>query len=75
LAWKTLDKTRFGAIAETLGRELIPAGSPQTKGRIERLRESPQSRLPVWFVLNGISAMEQTNGGNGIVIVRFPFSE
>jgi transposase len=61
LAGKTLDKTQFGFIAEKLGCELIPAGSPQAKGRIERLWETLQSRLPVWFALNGITTMEQAN--------------
>ena len=61
LAGKTLDKTQFGHIAQTLGCELIPAGSPQAKGRIERLWETLQSRLPVWFALNGIATMEQAN--------------
>jgi hypothetical protein len=61
LAGKTLDKTQFGSIAETLGCELIPAGSPQAKGRIERLWETLQSRLPVWFALNGITATGQAN--------------
>jgi hypothetical protein len=61
LAGKTLNKTRFGFIAETLGCALIPAGSPQAKGRIERLWETLQSRLPVRFALNGIAAAEQAN--------------
>jgi hypothetical protein len=53
LAGKTLDKTQFGLIAETLGCCLISTGSPQARGRIERLWETLQSRLPVWFALNG----------------------
>ncbi|MDR2079937.1 MAG: ISNCY family transposase [Treponema sp.] len=61
VAGKTLDTTRFGHAAETLGCDLIPAGSPRAKGRIERLWETLQSRLPVWFTLNGITAMEQAN--------------
>jgi transposase len=61
LAGKTLDKTQFGRIAETLGCCLIPAGSPQAKGRIERLWETLQSRLPVWFALNGITTMVTAN--------------
>jgi hypothetical protein len=65
LAGKTLDKTQFGHVADALGCELIPAGSPQTKGRIERLWETLQSRLPVWFAINGITAIEQANAGNG----------
>ena len=40
LAGNTLDKTQFGHIAETVGCALIPAGSPQAKGRIERLWET-----------------------------------
>jgi hypothetical protein len=39
-AGKTLNKTQFGHIAETLGCDLIPSGSPQAKGRIERLWET-----------------------------------
>jgi transposase len=58
---KTLDKTQFGFVAERLGCQLIPAGSPQAKGRIERLWETVQSRLPVWFALNGITAMVKAN--------------
>jgi hypothetical protein len=66
-AGKTPDKTQFGHIAETLGSGLIPAGSPQAKGRVECLWETPQSRLPVWFALNGITTMEQANA----VLPRF----
>ncbi|MDR0707674.1 MAG: hypothetical protein LBF60_07355 [Treponema sp.] len=40
LAGKTLDKTQFGHIAQTVGRELTPARSPQAKGRIERRWET-----------------------------------
>jgi transposase len=61
LAGKTLDKTQFGLIAEKLGCDLIPAGSPQAKGRIERLWETLQSRLPVWFAMNGITTMAEAN--------------
>jgi hypothetical protein len=39
-AGKPLDKTPFGHIADTVGCERIPAGSPQAKGRIERLGET-----------------------------------
>jgi hypothetical protein len=61
VAGNTLDKTQFGHIADTLGCALIPAGSPQAKGRIERLWETLQSRLPVWFALKGITTMAQAN--------------
>ncbi|MDR2740674.1 MAG: hypothetical protein LBB98_00745, partial [Treponema sp.] len=70
-AGKTLDKTQFGHIAETLGCDLIPAGSPQAKGRIERLWETLQSRLPVWFKLNGVTTMEQANAALPRFITEF----
>ena len=71
LAGKTLDTTQFGHIAETLGCELIAAGSPQAKGRIERLWETLQSRLPVWFALNGVATMEQANAALPRFIAEF----
>ncbi|GHT75777.1 hypothetical protein FACS1894124_7560 [Spirochaetia bacterium] len=40
LAGKSLDKTRFGAIADELGINLIMAHSPQAKGRIERVADA-----------------------------------
>jgi transposase len=61
LAGKTLDKTQFGSIAEKLGSELIPAGSPQAKGRIERLWQTLQSRLPQFFVMHGIKDITNAN--------------
>lgn len=38
-------KSQFGRLLEELGIELIPAGSAQAKGRIERLWETFQDRL------------------------------
>jgi hypothetical protein len=61
LAGKTLEKTQFGLIAEKLGCTLIPAGSPQAKGRIERLWETLQSRLPQFFIMNGIHDIKTAN--------------
>ncbi|MDR2803458.1 MAG: hypothetical protein LBB22_04110 [Treponema sp.] len=66
-----MGKTQFAHIAETLGCELISAGSPQSKGRIERLWETLQSRLPVWFKLNGITTMEQANAALPRFITAF----
>jgi hypothetical protein len=40
---------------------LFPREDEQAKGRTERLWETLQSRLPVWFALNGIAAAEQAN--------------
>jgi transposase len=61
LAGKCLSKTQFGYIADDLGCEIIPAGSPQAKGRIERLWQTLQGRLPTWLDRNGISTMEAAN--------------
>jgi len=40
---------------------MIPAGSPQAKGRIERLWETLQDRLTVEFTLNGIKDIDSAN--------------
>ncbi|MDR0377781.1 MAG: hypothetical protein LBH70_08315, partial [Spirochaetaceae bacterium] len=58
---KTPDKTHFGHRAGTLGCELIPAGSPQATGVLNACGGTPQSRLPVWLAINGITAMKQAN--------------
>lgn len=44
-----------------LGIELIPAGSPQARGRMERLWETWQGRLPQELRLAGIRTMEAAN--------------
>ena len=53
--------TQFGKIVERLGVEMFPAHSPQAKGRVERLWETLQSRLPIEFALNGISDVKAAN--------------
>ena len=53
--------TQFGRALNELGIELIPARSPQAKGRIERLWGTLQSRLPVEFSLNNITTLEAAN--------------
>lgn len=53
--------TQFGRIVERLGIEMFPAHSPQAKGRVERLWNTLQSRLPVEFALRGIKSMEKAN--------------
>ncbi|MDR3324772.1 MAG: hypothetical protein LBS82_02115 [Spirochaetaceae bacterium] len=67
LAGKTLDKTQFGVITDELGTELIPAGSPQAKGRVERLRQTLQDRLTVFFAMNNIKDVGSANA----VLPRF----
>ena len=56
-----VNDTQLGMALKALDIELIPANSPQAKGRIERLWETLQSRLPVEFSLHGISSIEEAN--------------
>ena len=53
--------TQFGRAMAELGVNVIHAHSPQAKGRIERVWETLQSRLPVEFQLMGISTIEAAN--------------
>jgi transposase len=54
-------KTQFGQICDTLGVELIHARSSQAKGRVERLWETLQSRLPIEFAMRGIKTVQAAN--------------
>ncbi len=53
--------TRFMRVAERLGIEMIPAYSPQAKGRVERANGLLQDRLVKEFRLRGIDTIEQAN--------------
>ena len=53
--------TQFGRALDELGVNLIHAHSPQAKGRVERLWETLQSRLPVEFKLKEITTIEEAN--------------
>jgi transposase len=53
--------TQFGMAMKDLGIQIIPARSPQAKGRIERLWGTLQSRLPVEFALRDITTMTEAN--------------
>ena len=53
--------TQFSRAMDTLGVKMIPAGSPQAKGRIERLWGTLQDRLVQEFILNGIKDTESAN--------------
>lgn len=53
--------TQFGRIIQDLGIDMFPAHSPQAKGRIERLWETLQSRLPVEFAMRNIDDMGRAN--------------
>jgi len=61
LAGKVVNDTQFGRAMGELGITLIPARSPQAKGRVERLWETLQSRLPVEFKIAGNSTVDQAN--------------
>ncbi|SPF43915.1 Integrase catalytic region [Candidatus Desulfosporosinus infrequens] len=61
LSGKVVNDTQFGRAMGELGITLIPARSPQAKGRVERLWATLQSRLPVEFKIAGISTVDQAN--------------
>lgn len=61
LEGKQVSLTQFGRAMEELGVTIINAKTPQGKGRIERLWETLQSRLPVEFKIRGIDTMEAAN--------------
>ena len=53
--------TQFTAACKTLGIEMQCSSVPQVKGRIERLNRTLQGRLPVEFVRNNITTIEEAN--------------
>ena len=53
--------TQFGRALQELGIELIPAGSPQAKGRVERFNGTAQDRLVKELRMAGATTMEQAN--------------
>ena len=53
--------TRFGLMCSKLGIEVIPASSPQAKGRVERTHGTNQDRLVKKLRLRGISTHEEMN--------------
>ena len=61
LGGKIVNDTQFGRAMSELGISLIPARSPQAKGRVERLWETLQSRLPVEFALANVTTIDQAN--------------
>ena len=61
LAGEEANLTQFGRALAELGVNIIHAGSPQAKGRIERLWGTLQSRLPVEFRIRGITTVEAAN--------------
>lgn len=53
--------TQFGRAMQQLGIGLIPAYSPEARGRSERLFGTLQQRLPKELILAGITTMEEAN--------------
>ena len=53
--------TQVGRALQRLGTELIPAYSPEARGRSERMFGTLQKRLPQELRLAGISAIEEAN--------------
>lgn len=54
--------TQFGRMCAALGIQIIPASSPQAKGRIERNHGTHQDRLVKKLRRNGIADVEAANG-------------
>src|SRR6266705_5249808 len=55
------DPTHFGQMLHALGIAFIPAGSPQAKGRIERLWQTLQDRLVSELRLQRLTTLEAAN--------------
>ena len=53
--------TQFGYACKQLGIEIRTSSVPQAKGRVERMFQTLQSRLPIELQLAGISTIEQAN--------------
>jgi len=53
--------TQFGRAMRQLGIEMIPAYSPQARGRCERMFSTHQGRLPKELAAAGIASMEEAN--------------
>lgn len=53
--------TQFGRAMQKLGIEMIPSYSPEARGRIERMFQTLQKRLPKELRAAGITDMEEAN--------------
>jgi hypothetical protein len=61
IAGKTVNLTQFGRAMHEMGTDIIFAKTSWAKGRIERLWDTLQSRLPVEFARRGIKTIEAAN--------------
>ena len=71
LAGKMVNPTQFGRAMDELGVTIITARSAQAKGRIERLWETLQSRLPVEFKRNQITTLDEANRFLAAYLAKF----
>ncbi|WP_284679366.1 ISNCY family transposase [Aceticella autotrophica] len=71
LEGKTVNFTQFERAMGELGINVIKANSPQAKGRIEKLWDTLQSRLPVEFKIHGIDTMKAANAFLSQFIVAY----
>jgi len=53
--------TQFSYACHQLGVDIKTSSVPQAKGRIERLNQTLQSRLPVELRIHGIRTIEEAN--------------
>lgn len=53
--------TQFGYACKQLGIDIRTSSVPQSKGRVERMNATLQSRLPVELRLNNISSIDEAN--------------
>ncbi len=53
--------TQFGYACHQLGIDLRTSSVPQAKGRVERMFQTLQSRLPLELMLAGVNTIEQAN--------------
>ena len=58
---RTVPLTQLGRAMEELGVRMIPAGSAQAKGKIEKLWDTLQDRIPVELKIAGIKTIEAAN--------------
>ena len=58
---KSVNSTQFGRAMHELGVDIIYANSPEAKGRVERMWQTLQSRLPVEFAKRGIVTVSAAN--------------
>jgi hypothetical protein len=61
IAGKIVNLTQFGRAMHDMGTDIIFARTSWAKGRIERLWDTLQSRLPVEFARRGIRTIEEAN--------------